>query len=128
MVAVALYADGSPNEADAPKDFAMMETDNPVLVSTRNKAPVFPDQDMELEGRQTAQERTVAENTEPGMPIGDAVMAIDEDTNLTYSLGGPHAASFDIVRGLGATADQSRSRQRDEGYLHGNRDGYGLTE
>ena len=33
-----------------------------------------------MEGRQTAQERTVAENTDPGTAIGDAVTAMDEDT------------------------------------------------
>ena len=37
LVAVALYTDGSPNEADA-KDFAMMATANQVLADTRNKA------------------------------------------------------------------------------------------
>ena len=31
LVAVALYTDGSPNEADAPKDFAMMATANTVF-------------------------------------------------------------------------------------------------
>ena len=35
------------------------------------------------------------------MGIGDAVTAEDEDTNLTYALGGPDAASFDIVRDTG---------------------------
>ena len=100
VVAVALYTDGSPNEADA-KDFAMMVTANQVLADTRNKAPVFPDQDLEMDGRQTAQERSVVENTASDAPIGDLVEATDEDTTLTYSLGGPDAASFGIVRSTG---------------------------
>ena len=96
----ASYTDGNANAADA-KDAAAVEADNPVLVDTRNKAPVFPDQDTEMEGRQTAQERSVEENTVSGMSIGEAVAATDEDTNLTYALGGPDAASFDIVRTSG---------------------------
>ena len=96
----AAYTDGNANEGDA-KDVATVKAENSVLVDTRNKAPVFPDQDDEMEGRQTAQERTVAENTASGMDIGDVVIAEDEDTNLTYSLGGPNAASFDIVRDTG---------------------------
>ena len=39
---------------------------NVVLADTRNKAPVFPDRDLEMEGRQTAQERMIAENTDSG--------------------------------------------------------------
>ena len=72
-----------------------------VLVDTRNKAPVFPDQDDEMEGRQTAQERMIAENTAAAANIGGLVVATDEDTVLTYSLGGPDAAAFDIVRNSG---------------------------
>ena len=65
LTARAAYTDGNANEGDA-KDDATGEAANPVLVDTRNKAPVFPDQDTEMEGRQTAQERTIAENTESG--------------------------------------------------------------
>ena len=111
LVAVALYTDGSPNEADAPKDFAMMATANTVLADTRNKAPVFPDQDIEMDGEQTDQKRSVEENTESGQSIGPPVAAtdsiIDVDTGegspeiLTYSLGGDDADSFDIVRSSG---------------------------
>ena len=105
----ATYTDGKANpeddadtaDTDESKDTAVGMSANIVLADTRNKAPVFPDQDMEMEGRQTAQERTVAENTDSGTAIGDAVTATDEDTVLTYSLGGPDAASFDIVRNMG---------------------------
>ena len=113
IVAVALYTDGSPNEVDASKDFAMMVTAQTVLADTRNKAPVFPDQDDEMEGDQTDQERSVAENTASGMPIGPEtddgpVVAMDFITDnagmptpeiLTYTLGGPDADSFTIHRG-----------------------------
>ncbi len=98
--AIATYTDGNANEDDA-KDVMIGAAMHVVLADTRNKAPVFPDQDTEMEGRQTAQERTVAENTKSGTVIGDAVTATDEDTVLTYSLGGPDAASFDIVRNMG---------------------------
>ena len=67
--AVATYTDGSPNEGDA-KDVVAGEAANTVLADTRNKAPVFPDQDDVMDGRQTDQERSVPEN----------VPAIGEDT------------------------------------------------
>ena len=75
---------------------------NMVEMDDTNKAPEFPDQDMEAEGDQTDQERMVPENTEAAMGIGSVVMATDpnEDT-LTYTLGGTDAASFSIVRDSG---------------------------
>ena len=102
LTAVAMYTDGNANEGDA-KDDAIGGEANVVLADTRNKAPVFPDQDTEMDGRQTAQRRMIAENTESGMPIGvtDPVEAMDEDGKLTYTLGGPDAASFSIVRTSG---------------------------
>ena len=100
LTARVTYTDGSPNVGDA-KDVVAEAAAQVVLADTRNKAPVFPDQDMEMEGRQTAQERTVAENTDPNTNIGGVVKAEDEDENLTYSLGGPNAASFGIVRDSG---------------------------
>ena len=102
LSAVATYTDGNANEGDA-KDMRAGAAENTVLADTRNKAPVFPDQDDVMDGRQTDQERMIAENTASGMPIGvdDPVEAMDEDETLTYSLGGPDAASFDIVRDSG---------------------------
>ena len=109
VVAVALYTDGSPNAVADAEDFAMMVTANSVLADTRNKAPVFPDQDTETEGRQTDQELSILEAAESGVRIGGPVAAtdfiIDTTTGdstpetLTYSLGGPDAASFSINRG-----------------------------
>ena len=46
-------------------------------------------------------ERSVAENTGTGMPIGDPVQATSSGATLTYTLGGPDAASFAIVPGTG---------------------------
>ena len=115
----ATYTDGNANpeddantaDTDESKDTAVGMSANMVLADTRNKAPVFPDQDTELEGRQTAQEWTIGENVPVAFGsvpatalvrnIGDPVAATDEDTVLTYSLGGPDAASFDIVRTSG---------------------------
>ena len=98
LTVVATYTDGNANAGDA-KDVVVARGNTNVLVSTVNQAPVFPDQDDETEGRQTAQERSIAENTAADANIGDRVVATDEDANLTYSLGGPDAASFDIDRG-----------------------------
>ena len=58
LSAVALYTDGSPNDPTVTvndgKDGVVAPAANPVLANTRNKAPVFPDQDLEIEGSQTA--------------------------------------------------------------------------
>ena len=100
LTAVATYTDGNANEADG-KDYAATSAANNPLVATTNEAPKFPDQDTDTEGVQTAQERNIAENTAEAQNIGAAVAAMDEDTNLTYALGGPDAASFGIVDNSG---------------------------
>ena len=110
LTARASYTDGNANESD-DKDVMTGAAANEVLVDTRNQAPEFPDQDDEMEGRQTAQTREVIENTVAGENIGDRVEATDEDANLTYSLGGTDAASFDIDRGEApATAGQLKTK------------------
>ena len=56
---------------------------------------MFPDQDIETEGRQTAQERVILENMFPEQAIaytgqislGDPVAATDEDMNLDVFAG-----------------------------------------
>ena len=53
------------NDVDV-KDVVIKPAANQVLADTRNKAPVFPDQDDEMEGDQTDQERSVDENTPSG--------------------------------------------------------------
>ena len=111
---------------------------NDVLANTINDAPVFPDEDPETEGRQTAQERMVGENvpvefggveaTALVRDVGPPLVATNDDGGaLTYSLGGPDAASFGHHQKLGPAADQGGPGQRDERHLHGNRDGHGLT-
>ena len=71
-----------------------------MAADTRNKAPVFDDQDDETDGTQNdAAERTVEENTVAPNPVsGGAVTATDPNTNdiVSYSLGGADASSFDI--------------------------------
>ena len=59
-----------------------------------NSAPVFS---------QTAQARSIAENTAAGQNVGAAVTATDADAGdtLGYTLGGADAASFDFVETTG---------------------------
>ena len=125
----AAYTDGKANTGDA-KDSANEMTANPVLAATLNQAPVFPDQDIEMDGNQTAQERSVGENvatTDLVRNIGAVVDATtDGDGALTYSLGGPGAASFSILPSYGPVTDQGGPGQRDERHLHGNGNGHGL--
>ena len=59
----------------------MMVTAQPVLADTRNKAPVFPDQDAEMDGDQTDQERSILENVPA---IGDAAATV-----LVRTIGDP---------------------------------------
>ena len=68
-----------------------------------NAAPVFPDQDFHTEGDQSdSTSREVAENTEDGRSIGEAVSARDDDDDLLiYTLGGADAESFSISRNTG---------------------------
>ena len=72
-------------------------------VQQPNRPPAFPDQDPGASGPQTAQTRTVNENTAAGVDIGAPVAATDQDGGdvLTYSLGGTDAASFAIVASSG---------------------------
>ena len=106
LTAVATYTDGHANDEDA-RDMVIERGEKDVLVNTINQAPVFPDRDEEMEGRQTAQERSIAENSPATddnnlpTPIGDPVEAKDEDGVLTYSLGGPDAGFFNIDRSTG---------------------------
>ena len=109
LTVTATYRDGS-LAADADAIMLVSPTTATVVADTDNKAPVFPDQDTEMDGRQTDQKRTVAENTVSGMDIGTPVTATDKattfsgtetDETLTYTLGGADAASFSIDRGTG---------------------------
>ena len=85
------------SESDSESD---MET-RPGQVQ-QNRPPVFPGQDPNAQGNQTAQTRVVAENTAAGVDIGAPVTATDADSDpLTYTLGGTDAASFAIVASTG---------------------------
>ena len=114
LIVTATYRDGSLAASAAAITLESLATPS-VVADTDNKAPVFPDQDTATEGRQTDQERTVAENTASGTAIQADDLADDftptdntlapvgtesADT-LTYSLGGTDAASFSIDRATG---------------------------
>ena len=60
-----------------------------IAVTNANEPPSFDS---------TSTTRSVAENADPGHDIGDPVAAMDPDSGdtLTYLLGGPDAAAFDI--------------------------------
>ncbi len=116
LTATATYRDNSLAAGAAEITLAQAHAST-VVADTDNKAPRFPDQDTETEGRQTDQERTVAERTDAGVPtpsgtdIGDPVVAEADNTltssgtevvdRLTYSLGGTDAASFSLARDTG---------------------------
>ena len=97
LTAVATYKDGAETNTDVHSAAAAAV----VIADRRPKAPVFPDQDMETEGDQTDQKKTVDENTASGQPIDDTNPVAATDPNpgdtLTYTLGGTDAASFAIV-------------------------------
>ena len=80
---------------------------------TANAAPQFPSTE--------TGERTVAENTAAGVNIGRPVEADDhENDELTYTLGGPDASSFDIV-------DSSGQLQTKAALNHEDEDSYSIT-
>ena len=111
LTATASYFDGQ--SATTEKD-ADAEATNEVERDTRNKRPVFGDEDLDTEGVQNATAtRKVEENTAadasddsttdaPGDNVGGPVVATDskaagEDAEtLTYSLGGADAAMFRV--------------------------------
>ena len=125
--ATATYTDNAANPEERPKDtapngvseFAVQPMDD------TNETPEFLDQDPGTSGKQT--ERRVAENSPAGTvvgadrdidgdndlddvdgdgetdtaPITQRVVASDDDTNLTYTLGGTDKVAFDIDDGTG---------------------------
>ena len=95
LTATAMYTDPQGSEKTASAGSAQT-----VAADTRNKAPVFADQDDETDGIQNdAAERTVEENTAAPNPVnGGAVTATDPNTDdtVSYTLGGADASSFDI--------------------------------
>ena len=86
LTATATYKDG---ESGTTERTANREAANDVIADTGNKPPKFPDQDTEIDGDQTDQERTVPENTAADTAIGALVTATDANAGdtLTYTLG-----------------------------------------
>ena len=90
-----------------------------------NAPPVFNDADGEKIPDGDGVSRSVAENSRPGSPVGDPVVATDDARDvLTYSLDtGADAASFSIDRmtgqirvGPGASIDYEDSSNNDHAY------------
>ena len=95
------YTDGEGADKSAAEKSAY-EVQAP---DTRNDPPKFPDQDDQIEGDQTDQTRTVAEDIAAGDDVGNPVVAMDEDdTYLTYTLGGVDKDSFSVGRADGQIA------------------------
>ncbi len=108
--ATAIYTDNVGNRNDeatgtleVPARDGHAETGQQHNGGFANFAPVFPDQDHHTEGDQSDTTiRTVAENTEAGRSIREAVSARDDDDDLLiYTLGGEDAESFSISRNTG---------------------------
>ena len=95
LTATATYTD--PQGSD---HMAFGVSANPVAADTRNKAPVFAaDQDGETEGDQAEAKRTVAEDAAALAPVGGGVITATDPNvgdELTYTLGGPDASSFNV--------------------------------
>ena len=95
LTATAIYTDPQGPEHTASGGSARF-----VAADTRNKAPVFDDQDDETDGIQnTETTRTVAEDAAAEASVdGGMVTATDPNTGdrVSYTLGGPDASSFDI--------------------------------
>ena len=86
---------------------------NEVAVDTRNRAPVFDDQDDDTDGVQNDETtREVAENTAAPGNVGSPVTATDSDPNsdpLDYTLSGADAGLFSVG------ADNPDTMELDEG-------------
>ena len=95
LFARAMYTDGF-GEGES----AMGGSANMVAVDTRNKPPVFDDQDDDTAGVQNDETtREVAENTAALGPVGSPVTATDSDPNsdpLDYTLSGADAGFFSV--------------------------------
>ena len=108
LIATASYTDGQDDGQNATATTA-----NAVAADTRNRAPVFDDQDPVADGVQNDEAtRSVDENTEAvatddadtatddaGDNVGSPVTATDPDPNadpLIYALSGPDASSFRV--------------------------------
>ena len=96
-----LRATATYTDPQGPEKMAFGNADNVVAADTRNRAPVFDDQDGETEGTQnTEATRTVAEDAAADTALngGGPLTATDPNTDdiVSYTLGGADASSFDI--------------------------------
>ena len=116
LTATATYTDGEGPDPDGddPKKTASVASATAVAVDTRNKAPVFEDQDAETDGTQNeSTTRKVEENTaavaaddalangaeDTADNVGGVVTAEDPDPNTEapiYTLGGADADKFRV--------------------------------
>ena len=104
LLAVVSYTDAKRNVDEdgafvaAARDVAGLVSAYAVAEDTRNRAPVFPDQDSDTPGTQNQTvTREVAENTKAS--VGNPVTAEDPDPNedpLIYKLSGDDAALFSV--------------------------------
>ena len=105
--AVVVYTDGESDPVTATKTAHAISTNVVQREDYENTPPMFPDQDPDTEDVQNATtSRSIAENSSAGTAIGAPITAVDLDVNnaqenLTYSLSGDDAGSFDIDRGTG---------------------------
>ena len=119
LLAVVSYTDAKRNLDDGGddvfdeelRDRAGLVSVNPVAEDTRNRAPVFGDEDSDTPGTQNQSAmREVEENTKD--TVGKAVTAKDPDPNedpLIYTLSGADAALFSV------DADDATTEDMDEG-------------
>ena len=105
LLAVVSYTDAKRNLGDDDEEFdedardmAGLASVNPVAKDTRNRAPVFGDEDSDTPGTQNQSAmREVEENTKG--TVGKAVTAKDPDPNedpLMYTLSGVDVALFSV--------------------------------
>ena len=120
LLAVVSYTDAKRNVeggafSEDARDKAGLVSVNPVAEDTRNKAPVFEDQDSNTPGTQNqTATREVAESAKAEANVGNAVTAKDPDPNedpLIYALSGADAALFSVDADDAATADVDEGGQ-----------------
>ena len=94
-VGVFLRATASYNDGEGAGKSARVQSHKVVRdVHPAGHAPEFPDGETGV--------RSVAENVEAGSEVGAPIAAADEEGHvLTYTLGGAHAATFDVERSTG---------------------------
>ena len=97
----ATYGDATDDDDDTSKTASVVSANQVQEHITTNTVPVFPDQDPDMEGAQTAQTRDLSEDAKAGDPVGAPVVATDDRGALTYTLGGTDAGEFTIDRATG---------------------------